>query len=783
MTRKRQIKLGAMLYGVGTGYDDWRHPDAVLDACVNIGFYRRQAALAESGKFDFVFFTDHVHITPASTWHYLNRFEALTVLSAIAGATSRIGLVASVSLAYSEPFTTARQLASLDGISGGRAGWNAVTSWTKGSEGNFRKPPGLTEESRFRYAKEYLEVIKGLWDSWEDGAFVRDKQSGVYFDPGKLHELNHRGEFFAVKGPLNIARSRQGHPVLFQVGTGEDIREFAAEHADVLFVGHDDLEEARAFYREMKKRAASYGRDPGELIILQGIGPIVGKNSEEAERLYSEKLALLSLDNALASLSRAFNGFDFSRYPLDGPFPALDVQSSALAGIQQSSRTLVRTAKERGGRCGKRPYTRYDPIRNSSERLAKSPIACRSGWTGKRSTDLWSVRRFRTVWSVSFRMSFRSCSKEGFTARIIGRTRCADISVFPYRLTVIAGTKRAGRRCDENMKIKLSVLDQSPILPGQTHKEAIADTVNLAIAADKLGFHRYWVAEHHNSPISAGTSPEVLIARLGSVTSRIRIGSGGVALINYSPLHVAENFRMLEALYPGRIDLGLVRAPYGRTTNSATTRALDDGVTRSIDRYDGQIGTLLDFLDDRADGAYAGVRALPVTETRPDVWVLGSSAVSAQSAAKWGTAFSFAHFISPEGAREALTVYRSGFRPSVSLAEARASIGVLAVCAETDTEAERLARETERHYTLPPAQEGQPSAAVSTADLRTRERMIYGTPIELKRKLSDLASLHEVDELLILTVTERYETRLRSYELIAEAFDLTQQQNGGEERS
>ncbi len=319
----RQLKFGFVLHGVGAGWGDWRHENAVTDASVNFQFYKEQAQLAEQGRFDFLFVADSVHITERSSPHYLNRFEPLTILSALAAVTGKIGLVGTVTASYSEPFTVARQFASLDHISGGRAGWNVVTSWLDGSARNYSKKEHYDHDVRYRLAAEHLDVVQGLWDSWEDDALVRDKATGQFLDPKKLHRLDHKGEFFSVEGPLNISRSRQGQPVIFQAGASEDGKNFAAQHADAIFFHADTLDEAQAYYRDVKARVAAAGRKPEEVFLLPGIRPIVGRTPEEAERKYEELAALVPIENAIAALARPFNDHDFSRYPLDEPFPDL----------------------------------------------------------------------------------------------------------------------------------------------------------------------------------------------------------------------------------------------------------------------------------------------------------------------------------------------------------------------------------------------------------------------------------------------------------------------------
>ena len=325
MSTQKKLKFGAIIHGVGGNIAGWRHPDIQADASVSLEFYTNQAQKAEEVKFDLVFIADGLHINEKSIPHFLNRFEPLTILSALAAVTSKIGLVGTLSTSYSEPFNVARQFASLDHISNGRAGWNVVTSPLEKTALNFSK---TIEEhpdhaKRYRIAAEYLQVAKGLWDSWEDDAFVRNKETGVFFDSDKLHQLDHRGEFFSVQGPLNIGRSKQGRPLIFQAGSSEAGKDLAAREADAIFTGHPTLSAAREFYQDVKNRALALGRNPDELAILPGIAPIIGTTEEEAERKYQEIANLVSIDKALDYLGRYFEHHDFSQYPLDAPFPEL----------------------------------------------------------------------------------------------------------------------------------------------------------------------------------------------------------------------------------------------------------------------------------------------------------------------------------------------------------------------------------------------------------------------------------------------------------------------------
>jgi FMN-dependent oxidoreductase (nitrilotriacetate monooxygenase family) len=354
MAKSPHIKLGFILHGVGRTWNDWRHPDRDVNASTSLSHYQQQAATAERGKFDFLFVADSLSITEKSSPHYLNRFEPITILSALAATTSRIGLVATLTVSYSEPFNVARQFASLDHLSGGRAGWNVVTSWLGDTAANFSKTEHPAHATRYKIAAEYLDVVKGLWDSWEDGAHVADKESGQFVDPAKLHRLDHKGEHFQVRGPLNIKRMPQGQPVIFQAGASDDGRSFAARHAEVIFTHAPTKEDGQAYVADVKARARGFGRDPDQLFVLPGIAPIVGDTDEDAEARYRELAALESIDTGLGFLSRTFNDHDFRQYDLDAPFPdvahiGLDSQQSGtlriLAEVRADNLTLRQVAE------------------------------------------------------------------------------------------------------------------------------------------------------------------------------------------------------------------------------------------------------------------------------------------------------------------------------------------------------------------------------------------------------------------------------------------------------
>ncbi|UZW57723.1 LLM class flavin-dependent oxidoreductase [Sphingobium sp. JS3065] len=357
MSQQRHIKLGFILHGVGRTWNDWRHPDRDVNASTSLAFYQKQAAIAERGKFDFLFIADSLSVTEKSSPHYLNRFEPITILSALAATTSRIGLVATLTVSYSEPFNVARQFASLDHLSGGRAGWNIVTSWLGDTAANFSKTEHPPHSVRYRIAGEYLDVVQGLWDSWEEDAHVADKESGQFVDPERLHRLDHKGEFFQVRGPLNIKRTPQGQPVIFQAGASDDGRNFAAKRSEVIFTHAEDEEAGQASYADVKARARGFGRDPDQLFILPGIAPIVGETDEDAEARYRELAALESIETGLGFLSRAFNDHDFRQYDLDAPFP--DVEHIGFNSQQSGTQRIL--AHVRAGNL---------TLRQAAERLA-----------------------------------------------------------------------------------------------------------------------------------------------------------------------------------------------------------------------------------------------------------------------------------------------------------------------------------------------------------------------------------------------------------------------------
>ena len=329
MSRIGQLRLGAFMYPAGHHVAAWRHPETAADATTNLRQRIAFAQAAERAKFDLVFLADGVstntdNLTALSrTDEWAIDFEPLTLLSALAVVTERIGLVATVSTTFNEPFNLARKFASLDQISAGRAGWNLVTSSNPLELENFGNISQFAHQDRYARAEEFADVVLGLWNSWEDDAFLRDKQSGLFFDREKLHILDHRGRHFRVRGPLNVSRSPQGHPVVVQAGSSEAGKELAARTAEVVFTAQRTLAEAQAFYTDLKGRLHKYGRAPDDLKIMPGVFPVVGRTQTEAREKFEKIQSLIHPDVGLELLSNLSGGIDLSTYPLDGPLPDL----------------------------------------------------------------------------------------------------------------------------------------------------------------------------------------------------------------------------------------------------------------------------------------------------------------------------------------------------------------------------------------------------------------------------------------------------------------------------
>jgi alkanesulfonate monooxygenase len=351
MKPNSQMRLGAFFNPTGHHVASWRHPRAQADAGINFQHYLEITRTAERGKFDMVFLADNLGVRQAHmealsrSAQYIANFEPITLLSALATHTSHIGLVATASTSYNEPFHVARKFASLDHLSGGRAGWNLVTSGQENEARNFSREKHYEHGERYDRAREFARVVLGLWDTWDDEAFVRDKATGQFFRPDALHNLNHRGEHFSVLGALNIPRCPQGRPVIVQAGGSDDMIAVATEFAEVIFCAPLTLAAAQSFYATLKGRLAAYGRAPHDMKIMPGLSAVVGRTDAEAREIYDELNSLIHPIVAREILSMVLGNVDLAPYPLDGPLPENLPRSNASQGIFREVTEMARREK------------------------------------------------------------------------------------------------------------------------------------------------------------------------------------------------------------------------------------------------------------------------------------------------------------------------------------------------------------------------------------------------------------------------------------------------------
>jgi N-acetyl-S-(2-succino)cysteine monooxygenase len=325
-SKARQMHLGAFLFGVGHHIAAWRYPNTDAAGIMDADFYRSFAETAERGKFDMIFLADVLAVMDRSGTQLghtaIVRPEPITLLSYLAGITEHIGLAATVSTTYQEPYNLAREFSTLDHLSGGRAAWNVVTSGRDEEAHNFSKDYHPDHNGRYERAKEFVKAVTSLWDSWEDEAILADRATGQFADPSKVHYVNYQGSQLAVRGPLNLPRSPQGHPVIIQAGSSETGKHLAAQTAEVVFTAWQTLKEAQAFYSDLKSLVAQYGRSPDQLHIMPGIFPVLGATEEEAREKESRLQELVLPQVGLSMLSASLN-VDLTGCPLDGPLPEL----------------------------------------------------------------------------------------------------------------------------------------------------------------------------------------------------------------------------------------------------------------------------------------------------------------------------------------------------------------------------------------------------------------------------------------------------------------------------
>lgn len=321
MMVRKQLKLGVFLMGTGHHIASWRIKQVPADGAEDFDYFKNIASIAEQGKLDMLFLSDSLSFHRYGHPAELARFEPFTLLGALSSVTSRIGLAGTVSTTYNEPFHVARCFSSLDHLSIGRAGWNLVTSYYESEALNFSKEKLLNHDVRYQRAEEFIDVVNGLWKSWEPDALVRDKAAGVYYIPEKLHELNHKGSFFQVRGPLNSSRSPQGKPVVIQSGSSPDGIRLAARTADVVFTAQQTLEESQIFYQKVKSEAVRFGRNPEDVKIMPGMVPYVAETEEKARENFEQLQKLIVPKIGFELLAEYLNGMDLRKYPVDQELP------------------------------------------------------------------------------------------------------------------------------------------------------------------------------------------------------------------------------------------------------------------------------------------------------------------------------------------------------------------------------------------------------------------------------------------------------------------------------
>jgi FMN-dependent oxidoreductase (nitrilotriacetate monooxygenase family) len=340
-TMERQMHLNLFIHSRGHHEASWRHPGASPLALSDIRYYQALAQQAEAAAFDAVFLADQLALGEDVAHGPRTALEPLTLLAALAVSTSRIGLIATASTTYMEPFNLARQFASLDHISRGRIGWNIVTSWLAAAARNYGGTAQVSHAERYARAEEFMTVVNGLWDSWAADAEVDDRAGGRYANQARIRPLNHEGTYYRVKGPLNLPRCPQGRPVLVQAGSSDTGRDFAARHAEAMFTAHLEKATAQAFYADLKKRVADAGRDPEQALILPGFSPLIASTTVEARRMEEELGALANPEAGRQRLSGRFGGHDFTHLPLDTPLTPDDFPAPSTVEAARSRTEVI----------------------------------------------------------------------------------------------------------------------------------------------------------------------------------------------------------------------------------------------------------------------------------------------------------------------------------------------------------------------------------------------------------------------------------------------------------
>ncbi|REK71532.1 LLM class flavin-dependent oxidoreductase [Paenibacillus paeoniae] len=342
--RHEQLHLGAFIYYAGHHHAGWRHPDSGVEGMFDIDWYRRLARTAERGKFDMIFFADLLYATNVEQ-AVAGMLEPITLLSALSAATEKIGLTATVSTTYNDPFNVARKFSTLDHISGGRAGWNIVTSQLDIEAHNYGKAKHPEHSLRYEMAHEFVDVVTRLWDSWEDGALVLNRETGQFADGTKVKPVDYKGQWYSTAGPLNVPRSPQGYPVLIQAGSSGPGQEFAASIGEVIFTAQQSLEAAQTFYENVNGKLAGYGRKRGSLKIMPGLSPVLGSTEEEAQRRHRELQELIP-HAAITMFLSSLLGVDLSEHSLDDQLPDIPDPVEKFNGMKSRIQLIMNMARE-----------------------------------------------------------------------------------------------------------------------------------------------------------------------------------------------------------------------------------------------------------------------------------------------------------------------------------------------------------------------------------------------------------------------------------------------------
>ena len=426
---KRQLHLNLFINSRGHHEASWRHPKSSPLALSDIRYFQELAQKAEAGLFDSIFLADQLALaddiaSAPRTW-----LEPITALGALAVSTSRIGLIATTSTTYTEPFNLARQFASLDHISGGRIGWNIVTSWMATAARNFGGDGQVSHADRYARGEEFMQVVRALWDSWDDDAVLDDRASGRYARTERIHPISHKGEHYEVAGPLNVPRSPQGRPVLVQAGSSDAGRSFAARHAEAVFTAHMEKATAKEFYADLQARVAAAGRPADQALILPGLSPMIASTEAEAQRLERELNELSDPEVGRKRLSARFGGHDFSHLRLDKPlrpedFPAPDAHEAArsrtqvIVGLVKREQPTLRQLLAR--LAGARGYFTFA---GTSEQVADLMI----DWFEDGAADGFNLMPPILPWMLDVFIAevVPICRSEDFFARTTPARRCA----------------------------------------------------------------------------------------------------------------------------------------------------------------------------------------------------------------------------------------------------------------------------------------------------------------------------------------------------------------------